>query len=353
MIKTFVSAMWLDEQAGGHSTVWHDFDDPDEMAVFYADHDYQTRVEAVGPEYHVRHTGCAPSQAAVQAASVIETTGYKQTQTPRMIRASHAAESIQFFLRLSGNSVISTRDDTFELRAGTAMFVPTHRHTGIASGPGQSITVAFDPHALRRVLGGPAPAQPMSIVPLAPVLDVAMRQMMDLDTDADPMTRTALDNTVADLIATATLSQLHQRAVAPTGREALRTVMLADVRNRLDDPELGPEDLARRHHISLRYVHSLFRDVGVPPATYIREQRLEAAAHLLAQRPGDSISGIAARCGFYDASNFTRIFRREFGVTPRDYRAAAAHTLTPLFRAGPAMPVERPADPPVRHSRSA
>lgn len=58
------------------------------------------------------------------------------------------------------------------------------------------------------------------------------------------------------------------------------------------------------------------------PAQYIRQLRLESAAHRL-KKSTDSLATIAHTSGFADQSHFTRHFRRLFGMTPAAFRAAS------------------------------
>jgi AraC-like DNA-binding protein len=57
---------------------------------------------------------------------------------------------------------------------------------------------------------------------------------------------------------------------------------------------------------------------------YIHGHRLRAI-HAALSNPADdrSIAAIAETCGFYEPSTFSRTFRREFGVTPSEVRAAS------------------------------
>jgi AraC-like DNA-binding protein len=52
---------------------------------------------------------------------------------------------------------------------------------------------------------------------------------------------------------------------------------------------------------------------------YLRYHRLQQAALLLASN--QSVSQIAARSGFDDASHFSRAFKAHFGTSPNIYRA--------------------------------
>ncbi len=89
-------------------------------------------------------------------------------------------------------------------------------------------------------------------------------------------------------------------------------------------PRVRVDDIAAEFFISRRTVYHVFEDVDMTPSDYLRSRRLALAATRLvdpaeADRP---ISEIAAGAGFDDATTFTRAFRRQHGVTPREYRAA-------------------------------
>lgn len=65
------------------------------------------------------------------------------------------------------------------------------------------------------------------------------------------------------------------------------------------------------------------RSVGVTPKQFVQRLRSDCAATLLATttRP---IAEIASASGYYDQSQFTRLFRAATGMTPGAYRAVAA-----------------------------
>ena len=89
----------------------------------------------------------------------------------------------------------------------------------------------------------------------------------------------------------------------------------------LHDRSLGPATLAVAFHISIRHVHALFEAVPMSVGRYIRSLRLDASRRMLLEFPGRTLTDIALACGFYDLSHWTRCFRDDFSVTPRDYRA--------------------------------
>ncbi|MFI0484918.1 helix-turn-helix domain-containing protein [Actinomadura sp. 9N215] len=58
---------------------------------------------------------------------------------------------------------------------------------------------------------------------------------------------------------------------------------------------------------------------------WIRTQRLECARRDLADlaQRATPVQALAARWGFAHASDFSRAFRRAYGMSPRDYREDA------------------------------
>ncbi|MFI7633181.1 helix-turn-helix domain-containing protein [Nonomuraea sp. NPDC049400] len=100
------------------------------------------------------------------------------------------------------------------------------------------------------------------------------------------------------------------------------------IRQHLDDPRLSPRTIAAAHHISLSYLHQLFKIQGTTVSVWIRGQRLENARRDLAdpELSGTSVYDIASRWGFAHAATFSRAFRAVYGIAPRDYRCRAFHS---------------------------
>jgi AraC-like DNA-binding protein len=92
----------------------------------------------------------------------------------------------------------------------------------------------------------------------------------------------------------------------------------------LTDPQLDAASIAERQHISRRRLDEIFlAELQQTVAARIRVRRLERAAATLSDE--ESIISVAYKVGFEDAANFTRAFKRHFGVTPREYRRAQLH----------------------------
>jgi AraC-like DNA-binding protein len=92
----------------------------------------------------------------------------------------------------------------------------------------------------------------------------------------------------------------------------------------LRDPRLDTAMLCREIGMSRTQLYRLFQEDG-GVARYVRHRRLLRAYADLADPSGAaSITLIAASLCFEDASSFSRAFKQEFGLNPREVRAAAA-----------------------------
>jgi AraC-like DNA-binding protein len=58
---------------------------------------------------------------------------------------------------------------------------------------------------------------------------------------------------------------------------------------------------------------------GEKPQEFIATIRMQRARHLLDTHPELNISEIATLCAYNDTPNFTRAFKKNFGLTPTQY----------------------------------
>ena len=84
--------------------------------------------------------------------------------------------------------------------------------------------------------------------------------------------------------------------------------------------DLGVARLAERVNMSPRNFQRVFRQKFLTtPARYVERLRLERACILLSTG-SQSVTSIAAACGFNNADVFRRAFRSIYGTSPREYR---------------------------------
>ncbi|OZE93259.1 AraC family transcriptional regulator [Rhodococcus sp. 15-2388-1-1a] len=150
---------------------------------------------------------------------------------------------------------------------------------------------------------------------VSPFLHGLRRTTVDGTLPTAPM----LENAVLDLLCAA----LDDAApdYAPGSTLLLEAKSL--VESHLDDPTLSTATLAARLHISVRYLQKLFESDGRTVAGWIRSRRLDRC-HRDLRDPrfaADSIGTICARHGLIDSSNFSKLFKETYGMSPRAYRA--------------------------------
>jgi transcriptional regulator GlxA family with amidase domain len=89
---------------------------------------------------------------------------------------------------------------------------------------------------------------------------------------------------------------------------------------------LSVEALAERANLSVRqFTRRFSREFGTPPATFIRNLRLDAARAALVEH-GGGFERIAHANGFRSVDGFRRAFERRFGLCPTDYRQRFRYT---------------------------
>lgn len=72
------------------------------------------------------------------------------------------------------------------------------------------------------------------------------------------------------------------------------------------------------------FQHQFKRETGLSPQRYLMEQRLQNARRLLCA--GASCTQAAYACGFSSAAQFSTLFRRAYGMSPREFRGKGWNT---------------------------
>ena len=91
----------------------------------------------------------------------------------------------------------------------------------------------------------------------------------------------------------------------------------------------GVEELSERLGVSKSHlVRTFTAAVGVPPGRYLTTVQIEAAMRLLLHREY-TLDVIASLCGFSGANYLCRVFKKETGHSPAQWRAMAGHAARP------------------------
>ena len=93
------------------------------------------------------------------------------------------------------------------------------------------------------------------------------------------------------------------------------------IQEHYSDPSLDMNALASISGVSAHQLSGLFRKkFGVSVWQYVIDTRIDAASKLL-RSPGFSVGMVAEQCGFRDVYYFSRLFKKQMGVSPREYRS--------------------------------
>jgi AraC-like DNA-binding protein len=141
-------------------------------------------------------------------------------------------------------------------------------------------------------------------------------------TDADD----AVAATTRDLLSVMLLSSFGEGSTVPRTSAGLRHAVQEFLRSNATTRGLDMDQVARAHFVSRRRLYQAFEQGDVSPAQFLREERLRAAARLLADRAGGphTIEQVAYASGFDDLRTFARAFHRAYGCSPSEWRAIAA-----------------------------
>jgi AraC-like DNA-binding protein len=232
---------------------------------------------------------------------------------------------------LSGTSLIFQLGRECRLEPGEAALksssdVGSHDFPG----PARYLTLRIP----RRRLNGMAVKPEDALARLIPANTEALRLLIDYVKAAlrdhavtSPQLRQLFTTHVHDLVALAVgatrdVSDIaHRRGLQAARLNAIK----ADIITGLGSERLDIAGIARGRGVTPRYVQMLFESEGTTFTEYVLGQRLTRAHRMLIDPICRhwTISAIAFEVGFENLSYFNRVFRRVFGATPSDIRAAA------------------------------
>lgn len=106
----------------------------------------------------------------------------------------------------------------------------------------------------------------------------------------------------------------------PNYRPEKRVPVLLDYIHTHYKDKITIEGLAKKASISKTEVLRCFKSIiGLSPINYLNSYRLQRAAYLLIHSE-NNIQEIAMDCGFDDNSYFSKLFKKNYHVTPHNYR---------------------------------
>jgi AraC family transcriptional regulator, positive regulator of tynA and feaB len=133
----------------------------------------------------------------------------------------------------------------------------------------------------------------------------------------------SIANIIAEIVALSlgeTGAAREPAALGGSARAALLNSILRYINANLQNPTLSVDVVCRRFGISPRYLHRAFEAAELSFGEHVRKLRLQRCASELMRLRYRSIAEVAFSCGFGDISHFNHCFRKQFGLSPREYR---------------------------------
>jgi len=139
---------------------------------------------------------------------------------------------------------------------------------------------------------------------------------------SDEVMQHYLQDTILDLIATGLASIKKSTFELSQPEQYMLLRAKSFIHSNLCNPNLTREVIADAMGVSTRKLSNTFAKEKSTVARYIRVRRLERIARDLAAEffNRQTISEIAFRWGFNNLQHFSKVFQKQYGLSPRDYR---------------------------------
>lgn len=112
--------------------------------------------------------------------------------------------------------------------------------------------------------------------------------------------------------------QLDEIEVESFDEKLLQRIM-AVINNNLNNSDLNIDMICNEVGISRVHLHRKMKELtNQTPHDFIRNLRMKQAARMLSHK-GQSVTEVMYRCGFSSATSFSTMFKKMYGVSPREY----------------------------------
>ncbi|MBO7376953.1 MAG: AraC family transcriptional regulator [Clostridia bacterium] len=240
----------------------------------------------------------------------------EQTQYP-----VHIHDFIEFYCLIDGDVSFMVEDTIYPLRPGDAIFCrPNEMHHCISHSDRAHRHACFwilsdSELLLGKFMQAPGAGGRLISPQSDDVRKKILQNVLDLDSAGDKSDLYSFSRIVS-------LLEMWSECVGPGGGSAelpeeLKRI-LGDINGNLSEIRTVSH-LTEKYHLSQFQLRRLFSAyLGMTPKTYLERRRLAFSRILL--KKGATVTDACLESGFTDLSNYIRLFRSVFGITPSEYR---------------------------------
>ncbi len=255
-------------------------------------------------------------EALVMGHNRVGALWYESTFTP---------DYSKFYFILDGEGTITVGDQTFFPKKGELWLMPAGVPQSFSVTDPENTYLKYWVHFRARV--GEINLFDLIKTPLClqvhhdRYLKNLFDQMISYYSEGNGITKQTMINTYMTQIVCYYLELAVASGIEPVllSENTVIPKVLSYIKQHLSD-DLTLKDLAAAAHLQENYFVRYFKKfTNTSPMQYVNNERIKKAAYLLTTTD-EKISKIAAMSGFSDEVYFSRVFKKNYGVTPSNYR---------------------------------
>ena len=252
---------------------------------------------------------------------------YVDSTHPRYQMAFHWHNEWELLRVTKGELLLTLNDQQRKIKTGEIVLIPAEiLHSGEAVDCVYECLV-FDLYGLFNKIESVKPIlRPFYHMDVSPDMfftnsDIPIARVLDIfrDDTSSPCHALEAVSAIADLFAWIIKEKRYHEALRKNGWSTRIKPVLEYIEAHYDE-ELSLDILSNVAGMNSRYFCKVFYSLThTTPMNYVNFYRIEQAAFLL-ESTDMHITEIAANCGFWESSYFTKVFKKFKGITPHCYR---------------------------------